>query len=119
MVFKPRWLTLKAFVRRKAGKEGIDRLFEEQDIDLVVAIGDSGLCMFSSYAGYPVATAPVPSYVHPCGRRYGILIVAQAGQEALLLRFLAAWEAKVGGHPLPQALIDMNQQQKVDRRPAA
>ena len=89
-----------------AGKEGIDRLFKEQDIDLVVAVGDSALCMFSSYAGYPVATAPIPSYIHPNGRPFGIQIVGKAGQEGMILRFLAAWEATVGGHPLPRALMN-------------
>jgi amidase len=94
-----------AFIRQKAGVEGIDKLFDEQGIDLVVAPGDSALCIYSSYAGYPVGTAPVPSYIHPNGRPFGIQVIARPGQEALILRFMAALEDKIGGHPLPKALM--------------
>jgi len=95
-----------AFIRQKAGVEGIDKLFDKQGIDLVIAPGDSALCIYSSYAGYPVGTAPIPSYIHPNGRPFGIQVIARAGQEALILRFMAALKDKVGGHPLPKALME-------------
>lgn len=97
-----------AHARRKAGAEGIDRLFKEKDIDLVVGPAESLMCIYAAYAGYPTAAAPLTT-LSMNGRPWGVCAVARAGQEGLLLRFLAAMEELVGGHPLPKALLDFRE----------
>lgn len=91
-------------VRQKAGPGGVDKLFQEKGIDLLVAPAESMLCVYSAYAGYPIATAPLTTLTFN-GRPWGIAVITKAGQEGLLLRFIAAIEELVGGHPLPEALI--------------
>lgn len=99
------------FARTKAGVEGIDKLFDEKEIDLVVGPAESLMCIYAAYAGYPTAAAPLTTLTFN-GRPWGVCAVARAGQEGLLLRFLAAMEDLVGGHPLPKALLDFEEKEQ-------
>jgi len=91
---------------RRRGRGGLDRVFENADV--VVAFAESSLCMYSSAAGYPIACVPVGlvRYSEDKGRPFGLCLVAKAGQEELLLRFMSAFEQAFPSRPLPRPLLE-------------
>lgn len=94
--------------RRAAGRDGLDRVFAEAEVDVLVApamqpawpidhvLGDhpmGGAWSVSAVAGYPSATVPMGT-VH--GLPVGIALLGPAWSEALLLRVLFALERALG-----------------------
>ncbi|KAJ4226433.1 hypothetical protein NW759_005020 [Fusarium solani] len=77
--------------KRWAATEGIDKVTSEQGVDVVVCCSDSYFAGVSVAARYPMAAVPL-GYIESSGRPYGLQAIAPAGQEAKLVRFMAAWE---------------------------
>lgn len=82
-----------AFAIQKAGAQGIDKLLEDAQADVVIGPADSSLTELAAAANYPTATLPLGYLQQAHGRPHGLVAVAQAGQERLLVRTMAAWEA--------------------------
>lgn len=55
--------------------------------------------------GYPIAQAPL-SYLDYNGRPFGVSILAKAGQDALLVKVLSAWEATFPPRKPPPLLVE-------------
>lgn len=91
--------------RRLGRTDGLDKVFERYGIDMVIAPGDSPLCVLAAAAGYPIATAPMDVLKYN-GRPFGISLIARASKEDLLLEFLGVWEKIVGSRPLPLPLME-------------
>jgi amidase len=91
--------------RRLGGTDGLDRVFQKYEIDIVIAPGDSGLCIHAAHAGYPIAVAPMDVLKYN-GRPFGICMVARAHREDHLMKFLRIWEKSVGNRPLPLPLME-------------
>ncbi|PTB63049.1 amidase [Trichoderma citrinoviride] len=85
---------------RSVARQIIDTAFDAQDVNLLVAPGDSSLCIHAAAAGYPIATAPIGQLRYN-GRPFGLCILARENEEELLLRFMAAYEAVAKPRPVP------------------
>ncbi|KAL6831996.1 amidase signature domain-containing protein [Trichoderma camerunense] len=85
---------------RQVGQQIINTAFDTQGVNLIVAPGDSSLCIHAAAAGYPIATVPVGQLRYN-GRPFGLCILARANEEELLLRFMAAYEAVAAPRPVP------------------
>ncbi|UKZ57436.1 hypothetical protein TrVGV298_011293 [Trichoderma virens] len=70
--------------------EGIDKIFHEYDINIVIGPLESPLYYFAAACGYPVAAMPV-GYLEYNGRPHGIGAVAK--EEGLLIQLQSAYES--------------------------
>ncbi|KAL7805666.1 amidase signature domain-containing protein [Trichoderma aethiopicum] len=85
---------------RNAARQIIHAAFDTHGVNLIVAPGDSSLCIHAAAAGYPIATAPIGQLRYN-GRPFGLCVLARADEEELLLRFMAAYEAVAKPRPVP------------------
>ncbi|ETN40803.1 uncharacterized protein HMPREF1541_05083 [Cyphellophora europaea CBS 101466] len=77
---------------REVNKAGIDRVLEENAIDIIMAPGESLMFEIPAAAGYPTASLPL-GYLDYNGRPFGLQMLAKAHQEAMLVQAQSAWEA--------------------------
>ena len=75
---------------RKMATEAIEQTMEEHGLDVVLAPSDSVLISYAMLPGWPVATVPLGN-MEKNGQPYGFFVLASAGNEAMLLRFMAAY----------------------------
>ena len=78
-------------LRQVAREEALAMSMKEQDLDIVLASSDSELVAFSSCAGWPAATVPIGN-LEKNGQPWGMFVIARAGREDVLLRFMAAFK---------------------------
>ncbi|KAK2597377.1 hypothetical protein QQS21_006001 [Conoideocrella luteorostrata] len=78
--------------RNRCGKRGIDKVLEENGVDIILGPGDGPMFIIAGTAGYPVASLPL-GYLDYNGRPFGMQITARAHEEALLIQAQSAWEA--------------------------
>jgi len=74
------------------GKEGIDKVLDDNGVDILMGPGDGPLFTIFGTAAYPGATLPL-GYLDFNGRPFGLQITTKAHQEALLIQVQSAWEA--------------------------
>ncbi|KAI4858882.1 amidase signature enzyme [Hypoxylon rubiginosum] len=94
----------------KVGKGGIDKVMEEHQLDVVIGPMDSAICSLSCASGYPIANVPLGRY-HLKGklsRPFGLGVMARAGQESTLVRFMSAFEAVFPPRPVPERVLQEN-----------
>ncbi|SLM36569.1 Amidase signature domain [Lasallia pustulata] len=84
-----------------ARSKGFDHTFHKYDVDVIIGPADSTLDMMIAAAGYPFATLPL-SYFKKNGRPFGLVAVAPAWQEELLVRVMSAWEATFPRRRVPE-----------------
>lgn len=102
---------------------GIDQLFREKGLNVLVFPMDSLMVFMSAasgefgrrspldaqtadkHTGYPLATMPA-GVIPADGRPYGIGVMAQAGMESLLFQFMSAFEAHSPPRGLPSRVHD-------------
>jgi amidase len=80
------------FARHRCGPNGIDKVLEDNEVDIILGPGDGALFNIAGTAGYPVASLPL-GYLDFNGRPFGMQITARAHQESLLIQAQSAWEA--------------------------
>ncbi|KAI1144927.1 amidase family protein [Nemania diffusa] len=78
--------------RERCGKNGIDKVLQENEVDIIMGPGDGPIMNIAGTAGYPSASLPL-GYLDFNGRPFGLQIMAKAHQEALLIQVQSAWEA--------------------------
>lgn len=83
-------------LRRLAKEEGLAKLMEEQDLDLLLTGSDSNIISFSACAGWPVATVPV-SNLRKNGQPWGLFALPRAGSVETLAKFVTAFHASFEG----------------------
>lgn len=93
----------KAYLKRVAGREGLDRIFEENQFDIIAAPSDSALASLAAAAGYPTAIAP-PGALKLNGQPFGLILTSPPHTESTLLHFLTAYEATFPLRALPLPL---------------
>lgn len=81
-------------IRNAAGVGGIDKTMTEYDLDVILGPMDGRIPTIAATAGYPVGTMPL-GYSKTNGRRFGVCIIAGAGQEHKILRAMRAWEGSI------------------------
>ncbi|KAK0717600.1 amidase family protein [Lasiosphaeria miniovina] len=70
--------------RDRSGKQGIDKVLEENEVDIIMGPSDGPLFCISGTAGYPVASLPL-GYLDFNGRPFGL--------QKALIQAQSAWEA--------------------------
>ncbi|RAK97892.1 amidase signature enzyme [Aspergillus ibericus CBS 121593] len=85
---------------RRTATEILDNVFDQEDINILAAPGDSPLCVHAAAAGYPVATVPVGQLLYN-DRPFGLCLVARADEEETLLQFMALYEKIAKPRPIP------------------
>ncbi|KAI1267849.1 amidase signature enzyme [Xylariaceae sp. FL1019] len=85
---------------RALARNLLDEFFESEKVNLIIAPGDSSLCIHAAAAGYPLAAVPLGQLRYN-NRPFGICILAKANREDLLLRFATAVEQYLPPRPLP------------------
>ncbi|KAK0708454.1 amidase signature domain-containing protein [Lasiosphaeris hirsuta] len=92
--------TLRAGLKAVA-RNMVDTALERENVDMIAAPSDSPLCIHAAAAGYPIATVPLGQLRYN-KRPFGLCLMARAGDDEKLLRFMAAYEASVSGpRPVP------------------
>ncbi|KAF2015272.1 amidase signature enzyme [Aaosphaeria arxii CBS 175.79] len=85
------------------GREGLDFIFADQQLDIIVAPGDAALSSLAAAAGYPTAACPL-SALKLNGQPFGLTLASRAHTEHMLLHFLTAFEATFPPRALPLPL---------------
>ncbi|KAH8898126.1 amidase signature enzyme [Thozetella sp. PMI_491] len=80
--------------------ELLDGVFEKEGVDIMVGPTDGGLIIYAPAAGYPTANVPLGTLSYN-GRPFGLTLIAKAGREDVLLRFMSAYEATFPDRPVP------------------
>lgn len=78
-----------AALRRLADEDGMGKVMDEQNVDVVVAASDSTLVVFAAYAGWPVATCPLGN-LEKNSQPFGVFVTARS--EDKLCQFLGTWQ---------------------------
>ncbi|KAI1173059.1 amidase signature domain-containing protein [Nemania sp. FL0916] len=107
---------------RETGKSVINRVLDAENVNCIAAPADSAICIFTAasgesfascsvYAprfslplGYPHVTIPLGKLNHN-GRPFGICVIARENDEAVLLRFMAAYESMIAPRPVPSMVF--------------
>jgi amidase len=93
---------------RDNARQIVDKAFEDNDVDLIICPGDSGLAILSSACGYPVGTVPLGQLEFVTGetrekrRPFGMVFIGKAFDDAKLVRFMKGWEAISDPRPVPK-----------------
>lgn len=95
----------KAAMKELAGREGIDKVLDEYQLDVIVGPMDSPMSTLAACARYPSATMPL-GYLSPSGCPFGLCLIAKANEEEKLLRIMSAYEATFPERKLPGPLVD-------------
>lgn len=82
-------------------KKILDKVFDQEQVNIIGGPADSPLCVHAAAAGYPVGTVPM-SQLRYNGRPFGLCIVAKENDEEALLRFMCAYEASSGPRAVPK-----------------
>ncbi|KAK4151888.1 amidase signature domain-containing protein [Chaetomidium leptoderma] len=93
---------------RKIGRdEGLDKAFDEHNLDIVIAPMDSPICSLSMASGYPIANVPLGRYrlKGQLSRPFGLAALARQGAETTLFRFMSAYEANFPARVIPEQLL--------------
>lgn len=94
---------LVADVRNIGKTEGLDKSFQQYDIDVIIGPAESPLTTFAAAAGYPIASLPL-GYLDFNGRPHGLCAVAKAHEDAILIQLQSAWDASFS----PRKTLDCN-----------
>ncbi|KAI0969601.1 amidase signature domain-containing protein [Xylaria arbuscula] len=89
---------------RETGKSIINRVLDAENVNCVAAPADSAICIYTAAAGYPHITIPLGKLNYN-GRPFGICVLARENDEAVLLRFMAAYESTTAPRPVPSIVF--------------
>ncbi|PVH86293.1 amidase signature enzyme [Cadophora sp. DSE1049] len=89
-------------LHKVARERGVDHTMREKDINVIIGPCDSRLDAIVTGSGYPCATLPL-SYYSRNGRPFGLIAIAAAGQEELLVQLMSAWEATFPKRKAPKS----------------
>ncbi|KAL7939304.1 amidase signature enzyme [Trichoderma chlorosporum] len=90
---------LKKGLRAKA-RHLLDSTFDAEGVSIIAAPTDSALLIHGAAAGYPTANVPLGILSYN-GRAYGTCLIARAGEEEVLLRFMNIYESTLSPRPVP------------------
>ncbi|KAF2191499.1 amidase signature enzyme [Zopfia rhizophila CBS 207.26] len=95
--------TAKQHLQTAGGREGLDLIFRDQQLDIIVSPGDAALSSLAAAAGYPTAACPL-SALKLNGQPFGLTLTSPPHTEHILLHFLTAYEATFPPRALPLPL---------------
>ncbi|KAI1347858.1 amidase signature enzyme [Xylaria sp. FL0043] len=85
---------------RQHARDLLDKTFEVAEVNLIVAPGDSPLCVHAAAAGYPIVAVPL-GQLNYNSRPFGLCALAKADREDILLQFAAAFEKLLPARAVP------------------
>ncbi|TGJ81067.1 hypothetical protein E0Z10_g7700 [Xylaria hypoxylon] len=89
---------------RETGKSIINRVLDAENVNCIAAPADSAICIYTAAAGYPHITIPLKKLNYN-GRPFGICVMARENDEAVLLRFMAAYESMTAPRSVPSLVF--------------
>ncbi|KAF2105230.1 amidase signature domain-containing protein [Lophiotrema nucula] len=104
-LLKETYEAVKELMKTVFKENGIDKLFREQNLNILAFPMDSLMVFVSAASGYPIATMPA-GVILTDGRLYRIGIMAQTGAEDLMFQFMSAFEAHFPPRVLPSRVHD-------------
>lgn len=104
--------------------EGLDKVFADYNINVLLGPADGAMTTFAAAAGlyhsapawptlrltvpgYPIASLPF-GYVDSIGRPFGLAAIAPGDGDALLIQLMSAWEASFPRRKLPLPGLQAN-----------
>lgn len=106
-------------MRRLAGPEGIEKVLNDYELDVLLVPTDSPISTVATFAGYPVSTMPL-GYLEPSGRPHGVSVLSRPREEGKILRAMSAYGATSFQRQLPGPLVrairGSNEQRSDDSR---
>lgn len=95
---------------RKSNKDlGVDKILEEQGLDVIIGTPTGRFATVSAVSGYPMGCVPL-GYARFNGRPFGLSILAPAHREDLIIRVMSAWEATFPARKPPPQLAGWGQE---------
>ncbi|KAI1192490.1 putative glutamyl-tRNA amidotransferase subunit A [Nemania serpens] len=91
-------------LRNISRDQGIDRILEEYDVDVIIGPADSFITSLAAASGYPVAGMPL-TYLNFNGRPLGLAALAGKNRDATLVKMMSAWEATFPKRKPPPDLV--------------
>ncbi|CAG9998783.1 unnamed protein product [Clonostachys byssicola] len=85
-------------------ENGFEPLFSGKGLDLIAVPQDSKIPSLATASGYPIATMPL-GVLKDYGRPFGLAIMARAGREDILFKFMSAFEATFPKRAIPTLLL--------------
>ncbi|CAH0023746.1 unnamed protein product, partial [Clonostachys rhizophaga] len=85
-------------------EDGFEPLFSGKGLDLVAVPQDSRIPSMATASGYPIATVPL-GVLKDYGRPFGLAVMAKAGREDILFKFMSAFEATFPKRAIPTLLL--------------
>ncbi|KAK0123882.1 hypothetical protein ONS95_008874 [Cadophora gregata] len=92
-------------VRLAAKTNGVDKTLADFDLDVIVGPMDGRIPTIAAAAGCPVGTVPL-GYSPTNGRPYGLAIVAAAGKDDHIIKFMSAWDATMPKRKPPPQMVE-------------
>ncbi|KAI1122078.1 putative glutamyl-tRNA amidotransferase subunit A [Nemania abortiva] len=77
--------------RKISRDQGIDKILQEHNVDVILGPADSFITSFAAASGYPIACMPL-SYLKFNGRPLALAALAGRNQDATLIKMMRAWE---------------------------
>ncbi|AEO66790.1 uncharacterized protein THITE_151705 [Thermothielavioides terrestris NRRL 8126] len=87
--------------------QGLRKVLDEHNLDVVIAPMDSPVCSLSTASGYPISNVPLGRY-HLKGqlsRPFGLAALARPEAEGTLIKFMSAFEANFPARVIPEQLL--------------
>jgi amidase len=99
---------------RDTAANAIESLLKKHDIDVVIGSSDARLAGVAAAAGFPIGNVPL-GFAQFNGRGIGLSVLAPAGQELAILKFMSAWEKSLPEARVPPPML-VNWDKMVDGR---
>lgn len=87
--------------------QGVDKALSDYGVDVIMGPPTGRIATVAAAAGYPAGNVPL-GYADFNGRPFGMIIVAPANREDLIIRAMSAWEATFSTWKPPPQLVDQS-----------
>lgn len=94
---------------RETAANAVNSLLKKHDVDVIVGPSDSKLAGVAAAAGFPIGNVPL-GFAEFNGRGIGLSVLAPAGHELAILKFMSAWEKSLPeARALPPMLVNWDE----------
>lgn len=97
---------------RETAANAVESLLKKHNIDVIVGSSDSRLAGVAAVAGFPIGNVPL-GFAEFNGRGIGLSVLAPAGHELAILKFMSAWEKSLPKARAPPPML-VNWDEMVD-----
>jgi len=83
----------------------LESVMEAHGLDVIVSASESTLVAYAALAGWPVATVPLGN-LKTNAQPFGFFVLARAGRDDILIRFMTAYYGAFGSVKPPSHLFE-------------